>query len=99
MAYDIVVTTRFRKKLIKLLIYLEREWGKIVADNFLKKIDRRIQTLSKQPYIGQSANQDELSRSILVTKHNRLYYRIKINEIEILNLFDTRQNPSKNPLK
>ena len=99
MAYNIVVTTRFRKKLIKLLIYLEREWGKIVADNFLKKIDRRIQTLSEQPYIGQSANQDELTRSILVTKHNRLYYRIKFNEIEILNLFDTRQNPSKNPLK
>ena len=99
MAYNIVVTTRFRKKLIKLLIYLEREWGKKVADNFLKKIDRRIQTLSEQPYIGQSANQDELSRSILVTKHNRLYYRIKFNEIEILNLFDTRQNPSKNPLK
>ena len=99
MAYNIVVTTRCRKKLIKLLIYLEREWGKIVADNFLKKIDRRIQTLSEQPYIGQSANQDELTRSILVTKHNRLYYRIKFNEIEILNLFDTRQNPSKNPLK
>jgi hypothetical protein len=36
-------------------------------------------------------------RSILLTKHNRLFYRIKDETIELLNIFDTRQNPEKQP--
>ena len=44
---------RFNNKLIKLLNYLENEWGQKVALEFLDKVDKRIETLKKQPFIGK----------------------------------------------
>ena len=96
MAYEIIVKTRFRKKVVKLLSYLEKEWGKAVADNLLKEIDRRCETLSKQPFIGNPVDETKNVRSILLTKHNRVYYRIRGPVIEIINLYDTRINPKRN---
>lgn len=97
MAYLIIVKKRFTNKIVKLLDYLEGEWGKTVADNFLKEIDKRLDTLSEQPFIGAPAAEAKTVRSILITKHNRLYYRIKGKTIEIVNMYDTRMNPKKNP--
>ena len=97
MAYQIIVKKRFTNKIVRLLEYLETEWNKTVADNFLKEIDRRLHTLSEQPLMGVASNDDKTVRSILITKHNRLYYRIKVNTIEIVNMYDTRTNPRRNP--
>lgn len=83
--------------MVKLLAYLEHEFGKTVANEFLRKVDKRINTLSDYPFIGKSVNQPETLRSILITKYNRMYYRITGNVIEIINLYDTRINPKKNP--
>jgi plasmid stabilization system protein ParE len=97
MAYKVIVKKRFTNKVVKLLSYLEAEWGKTVADNFLKEIENRLDTLSEQPYMGVPSDPSEEVRSILITKHNRLYYRIKEGVIEILNMYDTRMNPKNNP--
>ena len=88
MAYQIIVKKRFTKKIEKLLNYLEAEWGKAVADNFLKEIDKRIDTLSEHPFIG--APEIKSAPSILVTKHNRLSIEgtatiILIEEMGIIN--------------
>ena len=81
MAYEIIVKKRFTNKLLKLLSYLEMEWGGAVAEKFSIKLERRLDTLLEQPLIG--AESDILNvRSILITKHNRLYYRIKGTTIE-----------------
>ena len=99
MAYRIIVKKRFTNKVVKLLYYLESEWGKTVADNVLKEIGRRLDTLSEQPFIGAYCDEAKTVRSILLTKHNRLYYRIKANTIEIINMYDLRMNPKKNPYR
>ncbi len=97
MAYKIIVKKRFTNKLIKLLYYLEAEWGKKVADSFVSKLEKRLDNLSKQPFTGAEFVYFNNVRSILITKHNRLYYRIKETTIEVINLYDTRMNPKKNP--
>ncbi len=97
MAYKIIVKKRFTNKVVRLLNYLETQWGKSVADNFLKKIENRLDTLSEQPFIGVPSDVSQSVRSILITKHNRLYYRIKGNRIEVVNMYDTRMNPKSNP--
>jgi len=99
MAYKIIVRKRFTNKVVRLLSYLETEWNKEVAKDFLGKLDKRIQRLSLQPYIGVQLSNHKDTRSVLVTKHNRLYYRIGDETIEIINLYDTRINPRKNPYK
>ena len=77
MAYKIIVKKRFTNKVVKLLEYLEKEWGKNVAAKFLHKLDTRIDHLSTQPFTGIELRNYKNTRSILITKHNRLYYRIK----------------------
>jgi hypothetical protein len=37
-----------------------------------------------------------LYEASLITKHNRIFYRIKGNQIEVINMYDTRSNPKKN---
>ncbi len=46
---------------------------------------------------GRVAAKKKDVKTILVTKHNRLYYRVKKDQIQIILLWDTRQNPARNP--
>ncbi len=96
MAYEVIYKKRFKNKLIKLLLYLEYEWGQRTADQFLNKIDERIETLKKQPLIGKPSERKPEVRTILITKHNRIYYKFSNKKIVILNMYDTRRNPKKN---
>jgi plasmid stabilization system protein ParE len=97
MAYKIIVKKRFTNKLIKLLYYLEAEWDKTVADRFVSKLEKRLDNLSKQPFTGIESEYFKNVRSVLITKHNRVYYRIKETTIEVVNMYDTRMHPKANP--
>lgn len=95
MAYKIIAKKRFTNKVIKLLCYLEAEWGNTVADRFANKLEKRFDDLSGQPFMGIESETFKNVRSILITKHNRLYYRIKETTIEVINLYDTRMDPKR----
>ena len=95
MAYEIVKKKRFYNQLFKLLSYLETNWGLQVASEFLNKIDSRFKTLEEQPFIGRPSTQSQ-TRSILITSHNRLIYKISGNKIIVLAMYDTRMNLKKN---
>jgi plasmid stabilization system protein ParE len=95
MAYEIVLKKRFTNKLVKLLAYLEQEWSHKVAANFLQKIDLRIAQLSKQPLTGISSTVLKDVRSVFITRHNRVYYKVKGKKVIVLNMYDTRMNPKK----
>jgi plasmid stabilization system protein ParE len=97
MAYKVILKKRFINKLQQTLFYIEDKWGKAVADQLLEKLDARIATLTLQPFVGISSEKIENAKSFLLTKHNRVYYRVKGKQIEIVNLYDTRINPRKNP--
>jgi plasmid stabilization system protein ParE len=90
MAHEIVFKKRFLNKLVHVLTYLESKWGKNMADEFLVKVDLKIQALSSHPYIGSPTKINNV-RGVLITKHNRMYYKVTNNKIVIINLFDTRR--------
>lgn len=97
MAYEVIIKKRFSGKVVKVLTYLEKEWSKQVAATFLTKIDRRIELLKNQPHIGAASTKEKGIRGILITRHNKMYYKIAGNKVVILNMYDTRMNPKKNP--
>lgn len=76
MAYKVIYKKRFNNKLIKLLQYLEKEWGQKVSNDFLDKVDKRIQTLKQQPLIRKPSAKKPEVRAI---------------SIIALNLYDTRK--------
>lgn len=97
MAYEVIIKKRFAGKVVKVLMYLEKEWSKQVAATFLTKIDRRIELLKKQPHIGAASTKVKGVRGILITRHNKMYYKVVGNKVVILNMYDTRMNPKKIP--
>lgn len=76
MAYEIIIKKRFTNKVVKTLAYLEKEWSLKVASAFLLKIDRRIDQLRKQPFIGAPSQKVKDVRGILITRHNRMFYKV-----------------------
>ena len=97
MAYQIIVKKQFTNRVQKVLTYLENEWSHKIAVEFLIKIDRRLELLSKHPHVGILSTKVEGIRGLLITRHNRMYYKIKGDKIIILNRYDTRVKPKKNP--
>ena len=76
--------------------YLLKGWQVDVAAKFINLAEARVDALSIFPNIGKVSLKEKKVRSIVLTKHNKLYYRVSDNCIEVLNIFDTRQNPAKN---
>ena len=66
MAYQIIVKKRFTNKVQKVLTYLEKEWDHRTATEFLLKIDRRFDLLSKQPYAGAPSLKVKGVRGLLI---------------------------------
>lgn len=68
MAYQVVFKKRFYNNLALVLDYLEKEWNKKIADDFLEKLDKRISTLKEQLLIGSPSVTVKGVRGILITK-------------------------------
>lgn len=82
-------------KLLKLNQYLLQKWNVKVRNEFIEKLTNKITQISLQPEsCSQSIDFKGLYKCV-VTKQTTFYYRILFdkNEIEIITIFDTRQNP------
>jgi plasmid stabilization system protein ParE len=76
--------------------YLLAEWNEDIALRFMELLEHKIQGIAKHPFTGLCSKNDPDIRSVSITKHNRLYYKITKDWLEIVNIFDTRQHPDKN---
>lgn len=76
--------------------YLLKEWATNVANDFISGLEERVYNLSLFPNIGIASSKEPSIRSILITKHNKLFYQVHSTKIVILNIFDTRKDPQKN---
>jgi plasmid stabilization system protein ParE len=97
MAYKISWTENALQDYKYVIDYLLCDWSLKVATNFENIVNQKLFNLSMHPFAGIKSEKNPLLRSILFTKHNRLYYRITDNNIELLAIIDTRKNPSQNP--
>ncbi|MGI6522183.1 MAG: type II toxin-antitoxin system RelE/ParE family toxin [Fermentimonas sp.] len=75
--------------------YLLENWSASVLQKFIEITEASIQQISRFPTLFPIIYKKERVRKCVLTKQNTLYYKIKDSEIQILRIFDTRQNPSK----
>lgn len=93
MAKKIVWTNRANIKFNKIIDYLELEWGNKVTSSFVSKTFNILDLISEHPDLGTMELTDKNIRGFLITKHNRMFYRVEKNSIIVLNFFDTRNRP------
>jgi plasmid stabilization system protein ParE len=81
-------------KIQLLLDYLEREWSLQVRKNFLLKLSKKLKQISKQPYSCIKSKEFPNLYKCIVTRQTSFFYRININEIEVITLIDNRHDPA-----
>jgi plasmid stabilization system protein ParE len=85
------------RKLLKLSEYLLENWNLKTKDTFIEKFTEKTNQISSLPESCPESNEFKNLFKCVVTKQTTFYYRInfKVNEIEIITIFDTRQSPNK----
>lgn len=71
--------------------YLLSEWIEGEAAKFVNTVNTKLLLLSHFPNIGRRTSFNSTIRQLLLSKHNRLNYKIEKTRIVLLDIFDTRQ--------
>ncbi len=71
--------------------YLIKEYSAKTAFNFLDKLQQRVELIILYPEMGKPSQKKQNVRSITLQPHNRIYYRLNKNRIDLLCLFDMRK--------
>lgn len=84
-------------KLLELSEYLLEEWGLKTRNKFIDKLKAKIEQISSYPRSCPVSKEVDGLYKCVVTKQTTFYYRISLQkkEIEIITLFDSRQDPKK----
>ncbi len=95
MSRKVVVSKTAEKKLEDLFAYLIREWSAKVKADFIEKLDSSIEIIKNQPELFPMSKKAKSLRKCVITKQTILYYRFNSKRINIVTIFDARQNPNK----
>ncbi len=93
----ICLTTRAEKNYHKIKNRILIEFGEKVAEAFEEKVAAFLDLLEDFPQMGSVEVEAKQIRGFHLTKHTRVFYRIKGERIIILTFFDVRQDPKKRP--
>jgi plasmid stabilization system protein ParE len=91
----VVISKTAERKLDKLFEYLTTEWSIKVKTDFVKKLDSSIEIIRNQPEIFPESRKGKSLRKCVITKQTTLFYRYNSKRINIVTIFDTRQNLNK----
>jgi plasmid stabilization system protein ParE len=77
----------------KILDYLDKNWEKKIASHFIELTENLINQISLNPRQFPIFYKRKNVRKSVLTKHNTLFYRDTKSSIQILRIYDTRQDP------
>jgi len=78
-----------------ILNYLQNNWDDKVVKGFIEIMDEILHQISDHPRQFPQIHKKKKVRKCVLTKHNTIYYRERNEYIDILRIFDNRQNPKK----
>jgi plasmid stabilization system protein ParE len=77
-----------------ILEYLNENWDNNVAKNFIDLTESILKQIAANPRQFPVIYKKEKIRKCVLTKHNSLSYRDTKTQVEILRIYDTRQDPN-----
>jgi plasmid stabilization system protein ParE len=95
MSKPLVLSNEALQNLDDVTDYLIKTWGIKTASVFLSKMDKFYKNVTFQPRLFPFINKRKRIRKCAVTKYNLVLYRETKYFIEVIIIFDTRQNPRK----
>ena len=95
MAKNIIWSPAAESDLKSVLSYLDEKWSVLVVNQFINKVDSFVSLIAEEPKLFPIINKKHNVRKCVLTKQNTLFYRENKDSIDIIRLFDTRQDPKK----
>jgi plasmid stabilization system protein ParE len=92
---EIKISIDAQKKTKNLLEYLETKWSERVRIKFAKKLYDSLKIIRANPEIFPRSETNKKYHKCVVTKQTTLFYTYTSKRINVVSLFDTRQNTSK----
>lgn len=78
-----------------ILAYLNKYWNEKVVNQFIDLTDKTVTQISINPKEYPIIYPLKNIRKCVLTKHNSMFYREHKKQIELLRIYDTRQDPKK----
>lgn len=95
----VMMTDFARLQIRKTTKFINKTFGKVSKDEFLRKVKQTKQLLENNPYLGPKepllADRASSYHSVVVTHLNKMVYRVLDDYIEIVDFWDTRREPRK----
>lgn len=95
MPKKIVWSPQSQQDYTSILEYLENEWDYQTIQKFIDLTEELITQISINPKQFPIIQKKLKVRKCVITKHNTLFYRARKQHVDILRIFDTRQDPRK----
>ena len=92
--YNIEWTDEALQNLDLIIAYLLNGWSEKILEKFAKKLDKRIITISRNPFTFPVSGIRKNVRRCVLSKQTTIYYEIKKDVVVILTLFDNRSDPN-----
>lgn len=77
-----------------ILDYLNENWDEKVAIHFIDLTENILKQISINPRQFPIIYKKKKIRKCVLTKHNSIFYRDSKTQIDILRIYDTRQDPN-----
>jgi plasmid stabilization system protein ParE len=95
MPKQIIWSPLSEKDFAQILEYLDTEWNEKVTNQFIDLTDSFLEQISINPKQYPIIHRKKRIRKCVITKHNTIFYRDSKKQIDILRIYDTRQDPKK----
>jgi len=77
----------------RVLEYINENWDENVTNQFIDLTENILGQISINPRQFPVIHKKEKIRKCVLTKHNTMFYRESKTQVDILRIYDTRQDP------
>ena len=95
MALEIQWSKKADRNFDSILDYIKGEFGENTTSKFVRKVHDFLELLSEFPELGTEENKELNIRGFVIVKQITLFYKIRNQNIILLNFYDNRQKPKK----
>ena len=91
----IIISDFVLDKIKNLLEYIESKWSENVRQKFAQKLYSSVKVIRESPEAFPKSDINKNVHKCVITKQTTIFYKFNSKKIEIIAIFDTRQNPNK----
>lgn len=91
--YKLIWSINAAQELEMIIDYLQTEWSTREINNFIQKLDKRLNIITQSPFAFPKSDSKTTIRRSVLNKHNVIYYQVIEDEITIISIFNPKQNP------